>query len=266
MRKPLIIANWKMNTSLADAIVLATSVKNNTANLDVEVVLCPPFVWLYPLAEILERSPKNLHLGAQNMWFTASGALTGEISPTMVKALAKYVILGHSERRANFHETNELINDKVKAALEYNLVPILCVGELKKMREEKRGRGRPTIIEVKSDIIHQLHQGLEGINIEEAEKVVICYEPIWAISTTPGSDAATGAYANAVIGKLRDVFAQKCGQESSERVRFIYGGSVDEDNVKEFTYQPEIDGVLVGGASLKTREFIKICREAGGRE
>lgn len=263
MRRPLIIANWKMNTNLADATVLTTSVKNNVANLDLDVVLCPPFVWLYPMAEILEKSPKNLHLGAQNMWFTPSGAITGEISPTMVKALAKYVILGHSERRANFHETSDLINDKIKTALDYNLIPIVCVGETKKMREEKRGRGRPTKVDLSSNVIHQLTAALEGIAADDAEKIVVAYEPVWAIGT---GEAANGAYANSVMEQLRKVFAKKYNSSVAERVRILYGGSVDEDNIREFIYQPEIDGVLVGGASLKAKEFIKICREAGGRE
>ncbi len=263
MRRPLIVANWKMNTTLADAIVLTTSVKNNIANLDVEVILCPPFVWLYPVAEILEKRPKNLHLGAQNMWFTAHGAITGEISPVMIKALAKYVILGHSERRKNFGETNALVNDKVKAALDYNLTPIVCVGEIKKMREEKRGRGRPTKVDLSSNVSHQLSAALQGIGSDDAEKIVVAYEPVWAIGT---GEAATGAYAASVAAQLREVFVKKYGRSLSERVKILYGGSVDEDNIKEFIYQPEIDGVLVGGASLKAKEFIKICREAAGRE
>ena len=263
MRKPLIIGNWKMNTTLADATVLTTSVRNNVGGLDIDVVLCPPFVWLYPVAEILEKSPKNLHLGGQNMWFVEKGAMTGEVSPLMLKGLVKYVILGHSERRKNFHETDELINDKIQAALENNLIPILCVGELKRMPQEKRGKGRPAKIDIKSDVTHQLRAALDGISKEKAEKIIVAYEPVWAIGT---GNPATGAYAAQVIGKLRDVFADKYTQELSERVRILYGGSVDSENVREFIYQPEIDGVLAGGASLKAKEFIKICREAAGRE
>lgn len=263
MRRPLIIANWKMNTSLADATVLTTTIKNNVANLDVDIVLCPPYVWLYPMSEILEKSSKNLDLGAQNMWFTKDGAMTGEISPSMVQALAKFVIIGHSERRANFHETDDLINDKVKAALDHKLIPIICVGELRKLHEEKRGRGRPTKVTVSSNVVHQLAEAIKGIGADDAEKIIVAYEPVWAIGT---GEAATGAYANSVIEQLRNVFAQKYDQNVAERVRILYGGSVDEDNIKEFIYQPEIDGALVGSASLKTKEFIKICREAGGRE
>lgn len=256
MRKPIIVGNWKMNTTLADATVLATTIKNNIADLDVDVVLCPPFTWLYPLAEILDPpvggSPKNIHLGAQNMWFAPKGAMTGEVSPLMVKSLAKYVILGHSERRSHFHEDNTLINDKIQAALEHNLKPIVCVGESKKMAEGK-----------KSDIISQLRGSLKGISRNDADEIIIAYEPVWAIGT---GNAATGAYAAQVIKDLRDTLADLFGTPVSERMRILYGGSVDSENVREFVFQPEIDGVLAGGASLKAKEFIKICREAAGRE
>lgn len=265
MRRPLIIGNWKMNTTLADATVITTSVKNNVANLDIDVVLCPPFVWLYPMAEILEKSPKNIFLGAQNMWFAEKGAMTGEISPLMLKGLVKYVILGHSERRSHFQEKDDLINDKIHAAFENGLTPIVCVGEHEKITSEKskKGRGRPPHLEVKSDIYRQLKSALEGISRENAEKLIVAYEPVWAIGT---GNAASGAYASEVISKLREIFAKKYGQALSERVRILYGGSVDADNIKEFIYQPEIDGILTGGASLKAKEFIKICKEAAGRE
>lgn len=268
MRKPLIIGNWKMNTTLADASVLATSIRNAVGGLDVDVVLCPPFTWLYPVAEILEKSPKNLHLGAQNMWFAEKGAMTGEISPLMLKNLVKYVILGHSERRSHFKETDALINDKIHAALKYGLTPIICVGELKKMQEEKRGRGRPTRVDVRSDVLHQLKATIENISKDDIEKSIICYEPVWAISkgTVASRNAASGGYVNSVIEKLRNFLAKKYGQNESERIRITYGGSVGEESIKEFIYQPEVDGVLVGGASLRAKEFIKICREAAGRE
>lgn len=268
MHRPLIIANWKMNTSLSDAIILATTVKNAVSNIDAEIVLCPPFVWLYPLAEALEKAPSNLKLGAQNMWFTEKGPITGEISPLMVKSLAKYVILGHSERRLHFCETNELINDKLLTALKHDLKPVLCVGELKKSDAQKRGRGRPTFSDVKFDLFYQLEKALKGIDKDEIEKIIICYEPVWAISkgTAESRNPASGSYANSIIAKIREAVAKKYGQNSAERINVVYGGSVDEDNIKEFIYQPEIDGVLVGGASLKAKEFVKICQEAAGRE
>lgn len=265
MRRPLVVGNWKMNTTLSDAVVLANSVRRVAENLDVEIVLCPPFVWLVTLAEDLEHSPKNLHLGAQNMWFADKGAMTGEISPLMIKNLVKYVILGHSERRLHFNESDALINDKIHAALNHNLTPIICVGERKKMPTgaEKRGRGRPAEIDLQSNILHQLEMALKGISAEKAEKLVIAYEPVWAIGT---GHAATGSYAAGVIEGLRQLIAKKYTVSLSERVRILYGGSVDDDNIKEFIYQPEIDGVLVGGVSLKAKEFINICREAAGKE
>lgn len=266
MRRPIIIANWKMNTTLADATVLSTTVKNNIGELDVDVVLCPPFTWLYPMLETLEHKPKNLNLGAQNMWFAEKGAMTGEISPVMLKELVKYVILGHSERRSHFGETDALINDKIHAALTNKMIPVVCVGEHTKMADveaPKRGRGRPVSTNQKADVTHQLQKALEGINRDNVEQIIVAYEPIWAIGT---GNPATGAYAAGVIAKLREVVKQKYGEAVSERVRILYGGSVDSENIREFIYQPEIDGVLVGGASLKAKEFIKICREAGGRE
>lgn len=263
MRRPLIIGNWKMNTTLSDAVVLTNSVRRAAEDNDsVEIVICPPFVWLVPLAEILERKPPNLHLGAQNMWFADSGALTGEISPLMLKDIADFVILGHSERRSHFGESNALVNDKIHAAFHRGITPIVCVGELRKM-EGKRGRGRPDSVELKSDVVHQLTAALNGLSAEKAEKLVVAYEPVWAIGT---GHPATGGYAAEVIEKLRRVFKGKYSQSLSERVRILYGGSVDSTNIQEFLYQPEIDGVLAGGASLKAKEFTAICQEAAGRE
>ena len=264
MRRPLIVGNWKMNTNLADATVLVTQIKNAAEDLDsIEIVLCPPFVWLVPLAEILERAPNNLHLGAQNMWFADSGAMTGEISPLMLKNLVDFVIIGHSERRSHFDESNALINDKIHAAIRQGITPIVCVGELKKMAETKRGRGRPARVAVKYNVIHQLESALKGVSADQAEKIIISYEPVWAIGT---GNPATGGYAAAVIARLRQVFGRKYNRALAERVRILYGGSVDSKNINEFIYQPEIDGALVGGASLKAKEFITICREASGRE
>jgi triosephosphate isomerase len=262
MRKPIIIGNWKMNTNLSDAVVLTTDIKNHIGSLDIDVVLCPPSIYIYPVAEIVDRGPKNLEVGAQNIWFAEKGAMTGEISATMLKGLAKYVILGHSERRSHFAESDTLVNDKIQTALKNNLTPIVCVGEIKKMTESKN-RGRPTKIDLRSDIFTQLKNTLKNINRIDAEKLIIAYEPVWAIGT---GNAATGAYASDVIEKLRDIIAKKYNKSLSERIRILYGGSVDSENVREYIYQPEIDGVLVGGSSLKSKEFIRICKEAAGRE
>lgn len=264
MRRPLVIGNWKMNTTLSDAMVLAGSIKRAAEDLDsVEIVLCPPFTWLVPLAESLEHGPKNLYLGAQNMWFADSGAMTGEISPVMLMDLVKYVILGHSERRSHFVESNALINDKIHAAFHHGMTPIVCVGELRPMQNLKRGRGRPDRLTTKSDIILQLKRALQGLSVQKAEKLVVAYEPVWAIGT---GKPATGAYAAEVVSSLRRVFKQKYSQNLAEQVRILYGGSVDSKNVREFVWQPEIDGVLAGGASLKAKEFIAICKDAAGRE
>lgn len=261
MRKPIIVGNWKMNTTLADATVLATEIKNNVSEIDVDIVLCPPFVWLYPVSEILEKSSQNLQLGAQNMWFAEKGAMTGEVSPVMLKQLVKYVIIGHSERRSHFGESDQLINDKIHAALLHGLNPILCVGELKKMA--KPGRGRPTNVDLKSNIFEQLSRAFKNINRNQAEKIIIAYEPVWAIGT---GNAASGAYAADIIASLRKVIQKKYNKSLAERIRILYGGSVTSENVREFMYQPEIDGVLAGGSSLKAKEFLTICREASGRE
>lgn len=263
MRKPLIIGNWKMNTTLSDAMVLTTAIKSAAYDLEeAELVLCPPFIWLVPMRELLEHASPNLKLCAQNMWFADKGAMTGEISPLMLADIVDYVLLGHSERRMHFGESNALINDKVQAALAHKIKPIIAVGETKKMPEEKR-KGKPAEVEIKHDVIEQLRGALKGISKEEAKNVTIAYEPVWAIGTgTP----ATGEYANEVAFKLRRVLAEKYGDELAEEIRILYGGSVDSSNIKEFIYQPEIDGALVGGASLKAQEFIKICQKVAGRE
>lgn len=271
MRRPLrslIIANWKMNTTLADATFITNSVKNAARDLDLDIVLCPPSVWLVPMAEMLEKTPKNLYLGAQNMWFADKGPMTGEISPLMIKDFVDLVIIGHSERRLNFHETNELVNDKMHAAIHHGITPLLCVGELKKKLSEKKERGRPTNLDMRSDVIHQLLESIEGVSRVDLEKVVICYEPVWAISkgTVSSRNAADGAYVNAVVQSLRIAIAKKYGESLSQRIKILYGGSVDEKNITEFIYQPEIDGALVGGASLKVKEFLQICKEASGKE
>lgn len=265
MRKPLIVGNWKMNTTLSDAVVLTTQIRNAIEDLEADIVLCPPFVWLVPLNDLLEHAPDNLSLGAQNMWFADKGAITGEISPLMLKNLVKYVILGHSERRFHFGESNALINDKVHAALQHGITPILCISELKKIQNEKRGRGRPTFTKLRSDILQQLKMGLKGIGESDITKVIIVFEPVWAISTAPDTKgAASGVYAASVINRLKSYLEEKYGGECAADVTMLYGGSVDASNVAEFLYQPEIDGVLVGSASLKASEFIKICKIAGG--
>lgn len=245
-REPLVVANWKMNTNLADATVLAQAIKKDLENIhDVQIIICPPFVWLYPLFEIFQHKPNYFHLGAQDVYFEKNGAFTGAVSAEMLKDLVDYVIVGHSERHLYFSETEETANKKVKAVIEAGLKAILCVGE-----EKKINPGDDKVI------ISQLEKKLDGIPEKDLEHIVIAYEPVWAIGT---GVAASGGYANAVAEDIRAFIAKKYSQAAGEQIRILYGGSVKSDNVLEFTGQPEIDGILAGGASLKAKEFIEIC-------
>lgn len=242
--KKLIIANWKMNTVISDAMILAESIKNGVEGLNIDVVLCPPFVFIYPIFETVEKS--NIKLGAQDIFWENFGAYTGEISAPMVNNVCQYVIIGHSERRKYFNETDDMINKKVHAALKNNLKPIICVGE------NTKGEN----IEL---IVDQLVSALREVDKEQANNLVIAYEPVWAIGT---GEAATGEYANKITEFLRNKMSELFGQETSQQVPILYGGSVDSKNINEFLSQTQINGALVGGASLKANEFIKICKIA----
>lgn len=259
--RPLIVANWKMNTTLSDAIVLVNYIKNGFDFSNIEVVLCPPFLWLIPALEIIEKAPKNLSLGAQNVFYEDEGAFTGEISPKMLKGLTEYVIVGHSERRVG-GESIEIVNKKVKHVIKNDLKVVLCVGESKKMLLEKRLYGRPTGVDLKNQIFIDILDLLDGVSQEGMNNVVIAYEPLWAIGT---GDPATGAYAAAVISGLREVLSQKYSKNVVSDIRILYGGSVTPANAAEFLHQPEIDGLLVGGASLKAKDFLNICQIANSR-
>jgi len=237
-----------MNTNLAAATALVNALKNDLAALtQVQVVLCPPFVYLPRVAELVQGTA--IGVGAQNMYFETKGAFTGEIAPAMVADFAQYVILGHSERRQYFHETDESVNKKIHAALAQGLKPLVCVGEALETYEMGE-----TDVWVRG----QIHGALKGLTAEQARGLVIAYEPIWAIGT---GKAATGAGANAVVGiSIRGAIADLYGEAVAQAVRVQYGGSVTAKNIDEFMVQPEIDGALVGGASLKADEFIAICR------
>jgi triosephosphate isomerase len=220
---------------------------------NVEKILCPPFTSLLAVSALLEGT--EIGLGAQNMHWETSGAYTGEISPLMVAELCNYVILGHSERRAYFDETDSSVNKKLKTALDCGLVPILCVGET--LDENESGL-------TKEVVVRQVRLGLAGVSLEMAEAqtpaLIIAYEPVWAIGT---GKAATPEGANQVIGEVvRPVLVDLFGEEVAEAVRVLYGGSVKADNAADFFSQPEIDGGLVGGASLKVQEFIQITQAA----
>jgi triosephosphate isomerase len=249
MRTPIIAGNWKMNTTLEEAKTLVRELLGRGLGRDagVEQVLCPPFISLAIVAELLWGTP--VKVGAQNMYSEPKGAYTGEVSPPMLSELCQYVILGHSERRHIFGESNQMVNGKVKAALHAGLTPILCVGE----RLEEREAGRTQEV-----VVGQLRGSLEGV--AAAGGLVIAYEPVWAIGT---GLAATAADASQVIGLIRTTVAGLYGDSIAGEMRIQYGGSVTPANAAELMAQPEIDGALVGGASLKAEDFMEIVRLAG---
>jgi triosephosphate isomerase len=243
MRIPIIAGNWKMNTTTGEAIALVNEIRPELdAIINLEKVICPPFISLVPVSEIIRGT--NTKLGAQNMYFEEKGAYTGETSPLMLENICEYVILGHSERRQYFHETGEMISRKVLAALKHNLKPILCVGE--NLKDYEAGKTREVVTE-------QMRSSLAGVT--NAKTLTVAYEPIWAIGT---GKAATGKQANETIGLIRSIISQKYNAEIANKIRILYGGSVTAANIAEFVSQPDIDGALVGGASLKAKEFIGI--------
>jgi triosephosphate isomerase len=236
-----------MNCTIAEALALADAMLPRLNALRaVERVLCPPFV---PLAAVAERlRGTDVGVGAQNLYPEPKGAFTGEIAPTMLQGLASYVILGHSERRQYFCEDDALVNRKVKAALAAGLVPILCVGESLEQNE----RGDTALV-----VAGQIRAALDGVN--DVSALVVAYEPIWAIGT---GRAATPEGANATIATIRQTVADVAGADVADRLRVQYGGSVTADNFAAFIAQPDIDGALVGGASLKPDQFLEIVRLA----
>jgi len=246
-RSIIMAGNWKMYKSVGESVALVRALKEAVADVgDREIVVCPPFTSLYPVSKALKGS--NVKVGAQNLYPAEEGAYTGEISPNMlVDVGCQYVILGHSERRQYFQESDQFINEKLKVALERGIKPILCVGETLEQREEGRQ---------KSVVSMQVERDLQGIASEAMKDLAIAYEPIWAIGT---GKAATGAGANRIVGLVvRGTVASLFGETVAQAVRIQYGGSVNPDNIAEFMNQPEIDGALVGGASLKAEDFIAI--------
>ena len=247
MRKLFIAGNWKMNTTLMEAVDLVNEMKKPLDKFEnVDKVICPPFISLAVIAEILMDS--SVMVGAQDVYFKEKGAFTGEISPAMLVDICKYVIIGHSERRQYFGETDETVNKKVRAVLDAELKPIICVGE--NLDQNKAG-------ETENVVTNQIKKALDDINYSPS--IVIAYEPIWAIGT---GMAATGAAANATIKIIRNTIADIYNGRAAQDMRILYGGSVTAANIGEFIKQPEIDGGLVGGASLKTAEFISMVEQA----
>ncbi len=248
MRTPFIAGNWKMHKTVAQALETVRRLRPKVSDITtVEIAVCPPFTALYAVAEALKAS--NIKVGAQNVFWEDEGAYTGEISPVMLKELVTYVIIGHSERRKYFGETDEIVNRKVKAALRHGLRPIICVGEV--LEEREAGKTEEVVR-------RQVLGAYRDIPAEEARLTTIAYEPVWAIGT---GKAATPADANSVIGLvIRGTLADLYGEEVAQAIRVQYGGSVKPDNIAGFMKQPEIDGALVGGASLKPDVFAEIVR------
>ncbi len=246
MRVPMIAGNWKMNTTVTEAIALVNEMRYELDGIDnIDKVICPPFVSLATVKELIKET--TIKLGAQNIYFEEKGAYTGEISPLMLAGLCEFVIIGHSERRQYFSENGGVVNKKVQAALKVDLKPILCVGE--RLEENEAGRTEEVVIE-------QLKASLARTNYLTG--MVIAYEPIWAIGT---GRAATGEQANETIGLIRHHISELYGKKIAQDLRILYGGSATADNIAEFVQQPEIDGALVGGASLKAAQFLSIVRQ-----
>ncbi len=246
MRVPLIAGNWKMNTTVGEAVELVGEMRQGLDEVaGVEKVVCPPFISLAAVKKAIEGS--SIKLGAQNLYFEGKGAYTGEISPLMLADLCEFVIIGHSERRQYFGETGEIVNKKVQAALRVKLKPILCIGE--RLEENEAGRTEEVVAE-------QLRSSLSGI--DSLGGLVIAYEPVWAIGT---GRAATDGQANETIGFIRHSIAKLYNGDIAQEMRILYGGSVNAANAAEFINQAEIDGALVGGASLKASEFLSIVKQ-----
>lgn len=249
MRTPIIAGNWKMFKTAGEAVSFVNEVKGKAEIAGVESVICAPFTALPALAEAVKGT--SLKIGAQNMHWEESGAYTGEISGPMLQDLGvHYVIIGHSERRAYFAETDETVNKKVHAAFKYGITPIICVGE--KLEEREAGQ-------TKEVCRVQTEAALQGLTVEQAAQAVIAYEPIWAIGTGKSSTAED---ANEVISYIRERVAAVFGQETADKIRIQYGGSVKPNNIREFMQQPDIDGALVGGASLEAASYIQLVEGA----
>ena len=250
MRTPLVAGNWKMNKTVAEAHDLVSMMRAKLDEIaDVGKVLCPPFIAIPALAELLRNT--GIGLGAQNLYWEEKGAFTGEVSPSMVKEFCQYAIIGHSERRAYFGETDESVNKKLQAAMNAGLVPIVCVGET--LEQYEAG----TTSEV---VRRQIRVGLAGVDSTSAARIVVAYEPVWAIGT---GKASSGENANFVHQQvIRPALSELFGAQTADAIRILYGGSVTAANASEFFGYPDIDGALVGGASLKPDEFVAITKAA----
>ena len=248
MRKPIIAGNWKMNKTGEETVALIDALRPLVADVkDVDIVVCPPFVNIESASQALAGS--NIKLGAQNMYYEESGAYTGEVAPGMLLAFGvEYVIIGHSERRQYFGETDDSVNKKVKAALKFGLKPIVCVGET--LEEREAGITSETVC-------RQTKLALLGLGSDDAAGVVLAYEPIWAIGT---GKTATSDDANETIAAIRNAVKEAFDETTAQNVRIQYGGSMKPSNAAELMAQPEIDGGLIGGAALKADDFSKVVK------
>lgn len=246
-----------MNTSLSEAIILGGQAEKTAESVKhLDIVICPPSIFIYPIYERLRARPNNFFFGAQNIMWENEGAFTGEISASMIHGVCRFAIVGHSERRKIFGETDEMVNKKVLFALSKSLTVIICVGEPERFHLEDHYQSELLRMKKQGGILSSINKALEGVRVGQLAQVIIAYEPIWAIGT---GNAATGAYAAAICHIIKGELANKFG-EDAKSIRLLYGGSVSVSNIKEFMMQPSIDGLLVGGASTKSNEFAKICR------
>jgi triosephosphate isomerase len=250
MRTSLVAGNWKMNKTVAEARDLVSTMSAKLGEIsNVEKVLCPPFIAIPALSAMLEGS--GIGLGAQNMHWEEKGAFTGEVAPGMVKEFCQYVIIGHSERRTYFGETDQTVNKKLHAAIKAGLTPIVCVGETLEQYEVGSTSGV---------VRRQISVGFAGVESHSAAGIVVAYEPVWAIGT---GKASSGENANFVHQQvIRPALSELFGGQAAELIRILYGGSVTAANATEFFAYPDIDGALVGGASLKPDEFVAITKAA----
>jgi triosephosphate isomerase len=250
MRTPQVAGNWKMNKTVAEARELVSVLVMKLGEISgVEKVLCPPYLAIPFLAELLRGS--GIGLGAQNLHWEEKGAFTGEVAPNMLKEFCEYVIIGHSERRTYFGETDESVNKKLHAALKAGLTPIVCVGET--LQQYEAGST--------SEVVRlQIREGLAGVDTAFAPTIVVAYEPVWAIGTGKASSAENANHVHQRV--IRPALADLLGSANGEAIRILYGGSVTASNAADFFTYPDIDGALVGGASLKADEFVAITKAA----
>lgn len=248
MRKPMMAGNWKMNKTIPEAVALATAIHDAVAGYNnVDSVICPAAICLPGVQVALEGS--SIALGAQNMHWADSGAYTGELSPLMLKGLVSYVIIGHSERRQYFNETDETVNKKVLAALAHGLTPILCVGE---SLEQNKSSQAHAVISL------QVQDALNGLTNDQVQSVIIAYEPLWAIGT--GLAATPEQACDTCKTTVRGTLAQIYGEDTAQNTRILYGGSTNEKNIGEIMQQIDIDGALIGGAALKAESYAAMVR------